>query len=95
MKNNSEKNTFASENVEILKEYAYNFFQVVEPLRGGGGKTPITTKQKTTFFLWLNKKITRTSWNKRTMNKKELHVIFSAGLYRSTEKVSEILYSKI
>jgi len=29
----------------------------------------------------------RTKWNTRRMNNKKLHVMFSAGQYRSTEKV--------
>ena len=45
----------------------------------GGSKTVLTTKQKTTFSLWFKKSI-------RKINKKKLYVMFSAGLYRSTEK---------
>ena len=49
--------------------------------RGGGGKTPITTKQKTFFCM-----MTRTSWNKRKTNKKKFHLMFSAGQYIDQEK---------
>ena len=41
------------------------FFWVVGPLRGGGSKTPLTTKQKNLFFFYdLKKKIPELHKNK-------------------------------
>ena len=56
---------------------------MVGPLREGRGKTSLTPKQKTAFFLRLKRKQNLMKHRKNAL--KKIHVMFSAGQYRSTE----------
>ena len=65
------------------------FLLVVGPLRGGRGEgvvKPTEPLRKKTFFLWFKKHLPEPPETQKKNNKKKMHVMFSAGKYRSTEK---------
>ena len=58
-------------------------------MRGEGINPLEPLRKQSRIFYDFKKKWTRTSWNTNKINKNKLHVMFSAGKYRSTEKAYE------